>query len=162
MESSLAADREDQATAHHEAGHAVIAMALGRPVQKVSIQPDSKRLGWCAFKKGAFRPTDDWLEREILISLAGLAAEAKFTGEYGWAGATHDLRIVQKLATQRAGEAQSEKLQRRMLAKVENLLSGEGNWLAVELMAAELLRKREISGRAARHFFDTAHSKIDS
>ena len=71
----------DQATAYHEAGHAVVALALGRAVQRVSILPDRERLGQCEFKKGLFRPSEDWLEREILIALGGIAAEARHTGD---------------------------------------------------------------------------------
>src|SRR3954451_4786005 len=72
----------DLATAYHEAGHAVMALALGRPVAAVTILPDRLRLGACEFGKAVFRPSEDWLEREALISLAGLAAEALHTGDY--------------------------------------------------------------------------------
>jgi len=64
--------------------HAVVALALGRPVHQVSILPDRERLGICEFGKAVFRPSEDWLEREILIALAGLAAEARHTGDYAW------------------------------------------------------------------------------
>lgn len=152
----------DAATAYHEAGHAVVALALKRPVQRVSVLPDENRLGWCEFKKGVFRPTEDWLEREMLISLAGLAAEAQFTGAYAWDGATHDMKIVRRLSVQRAGARQFEKLERRMLSKVEHLLSDAGHWRAVELIAAELLKSKVISGRAAQHFFDLGCSQAES
>ena len=72
----------DEVTAFHEAGHAVVALALDRPVQKVSVIPGQELLGKCEFKKGVFRPSVDWLENEILIALAGLAAEARLTGTY--------------------------------------------------------------------------------
>ena len=124
----------DEATAYHEAGHAVAALALGRPVQRVSILPNRERLGHCEFGKGVFRPSEDWLEREILIALGGLAAEARYTGAYAW--------------------NRAERLERRLLAKAEHLLSQEHHWRAVELIAAELLRQGAISGRAARALFD--------
>src|SRR5947209_2611109 len=141
----------DQATAYHEAGHAVVALVLGRPVHHVSILPDRERAGQCEFGKSVLRPSEDWLEREILISLGGIAAEARHTGDYAWDGAARDQQYVRRLAVQRAGERQAERLQRRMLAKAENLLSKEGHWQAVERIAAELLLRREISGRTARH-----------
>jgi ATP-dependent Zn protease len=144
----------DEATAYHEAGHAVVALALGRPVHQVSIRPDRERLGVCAFGKAVFRPSEDWLEREILISLGGLAAEARYTGSYAWDQATRDRQFVRRLAVQRAGERQAKRLERRLLAKAEHLLSREGHWRAVELIAAELLRRGVISGRAARHLFE--------
>jgi ATP-dependent Zn protease len=144
----------DEATAYHEAGHAVVALALGRPVHQVSILPNSEHLGRCDFRKGAFRPSEDWLEREILIALGGLAAEARFTGDYAWEGAGRDRQYVRRLAVQRAGERQAERLERRLLAKAEHLLTRDGHWRAVELIAAELLQRGAISGRAARHLFD--------
>ncbi len=144
----------DEATAYHEAGHAVAALALGRPVHRVSVLPDAVYLGLCEFRKGQYRPSEDWLEREILIALAGIAAEARHTGNYAWDGAARDRQHVRRLAVQRAGERQAERLERRLLSKVEHLLAQEGHWRAVELIAAELLRCGVISGRAARHLFD--------
>jgi ATP-dependent Zn protease len=144
----------DETTAYHEAGHAVVALALGRPVQRVSVLPDRVHLGQCEFRKGEFRPTEDWLEREMLIALAGIAAEARHTDNYAWEGAGRDLQYVRLLAVQRAGESRAERLERRLLSKVEHLLAQEGHWRAVELIAAELLRRGAISGRAARHLFE--------
>jgi hypothetical protein len=144
----------DEATAYHEAGHAVVALALGRPVHRVSVLPDRERLGQCAFARGAFRPTDDWLEREILIALGGLAAEARHTGSYAWDEAGFDRLYVRRLAVQRAGERQADRLERRLLAKAEHLLARAAHWRAVELIAGELLCRGTISGRAARHLFE--------
>src|SRR5436190_6444518 len=135
----------ERATAYHEAGHAVLAFVLGRPVECVSILPNRERLGVCEFGKGVYRPSEDWLEREILIALGGIAAEARFTGIYAWDAAARDQQYVRRLAEQRAGERRAERLQRRLLAKAEHLLAGDGSWLAVELIAAELLSQREIS-----------------
>jgi len=147
---------DQQATAYHEAGHAVVALILGRPVQYVSILPNRERLGVCEFGKGASRPTDDWLEREILIALAGIAAEARHTGNYAWDGAARDQIYVQRLTEQRAGDRRAERLQRRLLAKVEHLLTDERHWQGVELIAAELIKQGEISGRTAKHLFERA------
>src|SRR5262245_5781087 len=145
----------DEATAYHEAGHAVAALALDRPVVKVSIRADRDRLGICAFGKSVFRPSEDWLEREVLIALAGMAAEARHTGTYDRGGAGRDLLYARKLAVQRAGnERQAERLERRLLAKAENLLDRGANWRAVERIAAELLRAGEMSGRQARHLYE--------
>ena len=149
------------ATAYHEAGHAVVALALGRTVQRVSIVPGQGWLGRCEFQKGRVRPSEDWLEREILISLAGAAAEARHTGAYAWDGAIADLRTVRRLAVQRASERQAARLERRLLAKVEHLLGQAGHWRAVELIAVELLRCETISGRAVRHLFDQGNRQTD-
>ncbi|MFO0806931.1 MAG: hypothetical protein U0791_27835 [Gemmataceae bacterium] len=146
----------DPATAYHEAGHAVIALALDRPVHRVSVLPNRERLGQCEFGKGVSRPSEDWIEREILISLAGMAAEAKHTGTYGFAEADRDLRYVRRLVLKRTSERAAERYERRLLAKVEYLLADDAHWNAVERIAAELLKHGAISGRAARHLFDLA------
>lgn len=146
----------DPATAYHEAGHAVIALALDRPVHRVSVLPNRERLGQCEFGKGVSRPSEDWIEREILIALAGMAAEARHTGTYGFAEADRDLRYVRRMVLKRTSERAAERYERRMLAKVEYLLADDGHWSAVERIAAELLKHGAISGRAARHLFDLA------
>jgi ATP-dependent Zn protease len=148
------------ATAYHEAGHAVMALALGRPVACVSILPDRRFLGVCEFGKAVFRPSEDWLEREILIALAGIAAEARHTGEYAWDAADRDRAYALGLAAERAGSyRKAERLLRRLLSKAEYLLGRAENWPAVEKLAAELLRLGEVSGRAARHFFEASRKE---
>jgi hypothetical protein len=150
------------ATAYHEAGHAVIALALGRNVQRVSVLPNQLRLGQCEVKKGRAKPAHDPVEVEILILLGGIAAEACYTGEYAWAGAQQDLRAVRALTSQRAsGEKQIARLERRLLDKVEHLLADPAAWRATELIAAELLSCTTISGRAARHLFDQAAAQAE-
>ena len=69
--------------------------------------------GLCEFRKGAFRPTEDWLEREMLMALGGIAAEARHTNNYAWDGAARDLQYVRLLAVQRAGERRAQRLERR-------------------------------------------------
>ena len=149
------------ATAYHEAGHAVIALLLGRAVQRLSILPKQESLGRCEFQQGKGISSSDWIEREMLISLAGLAAEARHTGQYAWDGATRDLQSVRRLAIQRAGERQAERLQKRLLAKVEHLLAQPENWKAVELIAAELLLRETISGRAVVHLVEQGKAHAD-
>src|SRR5437870_327275 len=84
-------------TAYHEAGHAVMALLHDRPVAGVSIEADREGLGQCLFGKAVFRPTEDWIEREVLIALAGLAAEALRFGEGQFEGAERDRRYARGL-----------------------------------------------------------------
>jgi hypothetical protein len=148
----------DEATAYHEAGHAIMALVLGRPVAFVSALPARQHLGICQFGKAVFRPTEDWLEREMLIALAGLAAESLRTGRYDWNAAGKDLVGAERLALDRAGghERKAQRLLRRSLAKAEHLLTKQAHWRAVERLAAELVRLGEVSGRAARHIYAEA------
>lgn len=150
------------ATAIHEAGHAVMATLLGRSIQKVTIAPGRMqsgdvRLGICEMKKGRVKASKDAVEDDVLILLAGMVAEARFTGQYCHEGAAQDLRAVKRLLENRAGsEQQLQRLQRRMLAKTEHLLHDEANARAVQRVANELLQRTTISGRAVRHLFDQA------
>ena len=145
------------ATAYHEAGHTVMALALGRPVHRVTVRPNQLRLGQCELKNGTIRPSKDVLETEVLILLGGLAAEARLSGDYDWGAAAKDLRAVRSLTRTRAETpSRIERLERRLLDKAEHLLDRPGLWQAVERIAAELLRATTLSGRAARHLFDEA------
>ncbi len=146
----------DLATAYHEAGHAVVALAHDRPVHRVSVLPNQSHLGICEFRKGVLRGSDDFVEQEILISLAGMAAEARLTGRYDRAAAGRDLRHVRTLALQRATEKSLDRYERRMLAKVEHLMGDDAVWAAVERIAAELMKHGTISGRAATHLYKQA------
>ncbi len=151
-----------RATAYHEAGHAVVAMCVGRSLEKVTITPGQTQvgmstLGHCKVQKGRGRPSKDALEDEVLILFAGMAAEAKHTGEYCRAGASQDLRLIRKLISSRnTGERQIERLERRLLDKTENLLEDENVWLAVERVADLLVEQETISGRAVRHIYETS------
>jgi hypothetical protein len=166
-ESPSPVDPRLHATAYHEAGHAVVALALGRPLQRVTIVPGKTHagidtLGQCYVQKGRFRPSKDWLEDEVLILFAGMAAEAQLTGDYCTAGATQDLRAIRRFVQSRAGgERQVARLERRLLDKTEHLLSDPAHWQAVEWIVAELLEHQTISGRAARHLFDQAQQRSD-
>lgn len=153
------------ATAYHEAGHAVMALSLGRLIQKVTILPGKSqfgetRLGACEIRKGRSKASKDEVEDEALILLAGMVAEARFTGQYCQQGATQDLRNLRRLLHNRASsENQLDRLQRRLLDKTEHLLRDEGHAMAVELIARELIDKTTISGRAVRHFFAQAEKQ---
>ena len=68
-------DKEREATAYHEAGHAVMVPARGRPVASVSIVPDQQYLGLCAFGKAVFRPSEDWIDAKPSSPWPAWAAE---------------------------------------------------------------------------------------
>ena len=146
----------DIATAYHEAGHAVVALAHDRPIHRVSVLPNQLHLGICEFRKGVQRGSVDFVEQEILISLAGMAAEARHTGRHDRAAAGRDLRHARTMALQRATEKQLDRYERRMLSKVENLMNDDALWAAVESIAAELMKHGQISGRAAAHLYKLA------
>ena len=149
-----------QLTAYHEAGHAVMALLMGRSVQKVSIIPSQNRLGACTLQKGRSKQVQDKLEAEMMILLAGMAAEGRVSGQYNINGASQDLRGVEKLALSRSGNAkQASKLIHRMLDKTQHLLSQGATWKAVKVIAEELQKNESISGRAAKHHLTMAQNE---
>lgn len=154
------------ATAYHEAGHAVMAWSLGRLIQKVTIAPGksafgASRLGVCELRKGRTKASKDQVEDEALILLAGMVAEARFTGRYCQQGARQDLLAMEKLLQNRVrNTAQLERLQRRLLEKTEHHLDDAAHAKAIELIARELLHKTTISGRAVRHLFEQAEQQV--
>lgn len=166
-ESRVVAAPAVMATAFHEAGHAVMAYVLSRPVEKVTISPaqlhtGGTRLGACKIQKGRFKASHDALEDEVLILFAGMVAESHFTGLYCTAGAAQDLNAVRRLlATRATSERQLEKLERRLLDKTEHLLADEVHATAVQLIAQQLLLKETISGRAVRHLIEQAKQSIN-
>ncbi len=146
-------------TAYHEAGHAVMALLMGRSVQKVSIIPSQNRLGACTIQKGRAKQVKDKLEAEMMILLAGMAAEGRKSGRYNIEGASQDLRGVEKLAMARAGNArQATKLIQKTLDKTQHLLSNKATWKAIKVIAEELEKHESISGRAAKHHLTMARS----
>lgn len=162
---SNTAETNDLATATHEAGHAVMAVSLGRSIHKVTIEPGRRsiggtRLGVCELKKGSHRSSHDRLEDDVLILLAGMVAEARLTGHYCPAGAAEDLREVARLlCTRAASPRQHETLQRRMLAKTEHILHDDAHRDAIAAVTQDLLSKRTISGRAVAHHFRQAQQR---
>ena len=151
-----------KATAFHEAGHAVMALILDRAISKVTIAPGQshlgvQRLGACHLQKGRSKNSQDFLEDEVMILLAGMVAESQITGQYCHQGAAQDLRFVRRmLASRNEGERQIERLERRLLNKTEHHLLDKNAWDAVERIAKELIQHETISGRAAKHLYDQA------
>lgn len=147
------------ATAYHEAGHAVMALLQDRPIEKVTICPaqlaaGGSRLGACKLQKGRQKSSQDPLEAEVLILLAGMVAESHLTKRYCQVGASQDLMMVERLLSRRATkERQLQRLAKRMLSKTEHVLNDAGHRKAIASIAAELVKKETISGRAVRQLF---------
>lgn len=153
------------ATAYHEAGHAVMALLLGRDVHKVTVVPGKihggLRLGACEMRKGRVRASKDALEDEVLILLAGMVAEAQLTDSYCRLGAQQDLQAVRRLLSlDRAHNArQLERLEQRLVYKAEYLLSDAAAGMAIRSIAGQLLEHSTLSGRAVRHWLVQAQQQ---
>jgi hypothetical protein len=156
------------ATAYHEAGHAVMALLLGRAVHKVTVAPgqilSGLRLGACEMRKGRIKASNDPLEDEVLILLAGMVAESQWTGNYCRQGASQDLLAVRRLLSQNRAhnERQLERLEQRLVDKTEHLLSDAAAVKAIASIAKELSEKTTLSGRAVRHWLTQAQQQCSS
>ncbi len=95
--------RQREATAYHEAGHAVACYVFKHEIKKVSIIPEEG----CQGKLDSNELPEDLVERIVqrenlspgekkllrektIISLAGPASECLFTGVYNWRGSMSD------------------------------------------------------------------------
>lgn len=161
-EEPSAVSPERWATAYHEAGHAVMALMLGRNVHRVSIVPKQTRLGACELRKDVARITKDPLEADALVLLAGMVGESRHTGKYQPQAASSDLRQVQQLAAMRSGNPDAAPRQvRRWLDKTEHLLDQPENALAIRMIAQQLIEREKISGRNAAHHYQQAIIRIE-
>lgn len=116
-------------------------------------------MGACKVQKGRRKATNDAVEDEVLILLAGMVGESHVTNRFCVDGASQDLRMASRLLANRAPkERQLQRLMQRMLKKAEHLLGDSVNAKAIQLVAKELLAKETISGRAVRQLFSEASS----
>jgi hypothetical protein len=163
MAKSSRADRERRAlecTAYHEAGHAVASLELRRGVREVSIVPAESSLGHMRNTKtpASFRPdintdsrTSAWIEREVLIGLAGMAAEARFAGRRNHVGASGDYNTVSNLASHHYGYGKVlTKYLDYMIARAEAFVATPHHWVQIEDLAAALMVHRLMKPRAIR------------
>jgi hypothetical protein len=150
------------ATAYHEAGHAVMALSVGRSIEKVTVSPahlnsGGIRLGACKIQKGRKKSSNDFVEDDALILFAGMVAESHVTDRYCERGAAQDIAAAKRiLATRADNPRQLDKVFRRLLDKTAHILAEPSHAQAIASIAKELLLKETISGRAARHLFETA------
>lgn len=142
--------------AYHEAGHAVAAAALGRIVELVTIVPYGKRRGACRTRRA---PTSEALEDAVVVTYAGMYADylccialsgrdltdVELDSVVDDAGGDLDkARRVRGLATVVGAPEDDTRIGRRTVQILDE------RWPAVEALAAALLKRRRLSGSAAR------------
>ena len=92
-------EKERSTTAWHEAGHAVVRLATGGKVDKVSILPRGQALGVTvsmAEDDSVFR-TKEHMDTELQVLMGGRAAEELFCGEIT-TGASNDMARASDIA----------------------------------------------------------------
>jgi cell division protease FtsH len=91
-------ETERRAIAYHESGHAIVNMARGGKVDKVSILPRGQTLGVTVSRpdERTLHSREEW-ERNIDLLLGGRAAEELFVGSIS-SGASNDLERASQMA----------------------------------------------------------------
>ena len=160
------ATKKQKATAYHEAGHALAYMLKRKAFQYVTIEPDDAldSLGHVRGIPDTFNPEflvegqgQLRIERDVICSLAGLAAETKFRGRHNWQGAHGDGRSARDLlerfhiaASPSVWPEEIEAHYAWLKIHTQKFVWDEGNWCMVEALAEALLREKKISARRAR------------
>ncbi len=153
----------DEEVAYHEAGHVVACVVLGFKLVKVELLPagNGRFVGeWWPSK------TRQRIEDEIVLTYAGPAAQRIFYGRPVRVAATFSVTIcggrragawdesdgswILLLAWRatKAEPAATAELCRRLDARAHRLVVA--SWPAVELVARELVSRRELSGDEVR------------
>ena len=154
------ASRDLTPTAHHEAGHAVMAIVLRRRWREVSIEPDEGSYGKTHMAKlgERFQPdievdakAQHTIEREAMIFLAGPEAETLRTGRRNNVGALHDRQCVLSLLEYVVGyEKELAVYPEWVRCRTLNQLPEPMLWSRVELLAERLLERRRLTSVEAR------------
>ena len=157
-----------QATAYHEAGHAMMAYIKNMAIRRVSIIPNEEEgsLGHCLHgswpkllgsEEGCFDFIDDQKHRDKRETLAmmmygGLVAEKHFTGRYNWIGAGADRsRAADLLASSLSGDLKEWGAYINWIMEHTRVhLNFPRNWAGVEALATALLQKGQLNGRQAK------------
>ena len=153
--SAAARKRRDlEATAHHEAGHAVAAIWHDLGFRYVTINPDQAEgsLGHLLYQpppKG-FNPeveltpkTRDRIERQIVAAFAGGHAEARFRGRHNLVGARRDRSQAIDLACYVAGYGRAlEKYLDWLWTRSAEFVGSDPRWSEITKVARALLDHR--------------------
>jgi hypothetical protein len=165
------AARRLEATAYHEAGHAVVTVALGRAVRRVSIirRADDNSLGRSRGYPlgGGFQPdvsrsrrSRKTIEERVIIKCAGFHAESRFTGRRNHAGAAYDRQEAKEFLSLLAEDEELKKYLAWLDVRSKNLVGSQLIWRAIEYVARELLERKEITGQDVRRLYQQARSEL--
>jgi hypothetical protein len=148
---------EDELTAYHEAGHAVVGYFLGGQIESLGMYAEAdevlpERFGDCRVNWGRVRADCDWqVQREILTILAGPVAEMIYCGEpldlatHGpW---QHDWQWAWARSAQLFQPPEQRiAFLRAVLMSLKQSLSDDWCWAAVAAVSDELLAHEYLDG----------------
>ncbi|MEX1311381.1 MAG: hypothetical protein AB1Z65_13240 [Candidatus Sulfomarinibacteraceae bacterium] len=144
-------------TAYHEAGHAVMAQLCGQQITEVEIIGDDDHAGSVRSLRFLEEQPSEHdpaiptapIERRLLCTVAGMAAESMAGGRSVWDEGSEDLDAAVRLAMQVVGDCE------RVLPYLETVREHAEqllrvNWVAVERLAGVLVETRRLSGEEVR------------
>ena len=171
-------DAELRAIAIHEAGHAVVSLALGLPVESVSIIAAGSSGGHTKGSAGSRIPTRADLEAVVTVMLGGRAADIQL-GAGANAGAEADLVMATGLLLSAMGEfglydrlthTSAPSLLRRPDERLEPTLQQllrralqivQHHRVAVLALAEQLLLHRVLDGAAVKRIFEAHRARTE-
>jgi hypothetical protein len=147
---------DEEGTAYHEAGHAVVGAARGRPPISATIIPDGTgAVGKTEFPKdwlpeyknhfGDSAKKRTYIETHILTSVAGtMTHDFRFPGRVHDAADANDDRISREIIEDNAGWADDhrERYLERLQGIARDLL--QANWPWVEAVAHALMERKTV------------------
>lgn len=150
---------EAQITAYHEAGHAVAAFVLQRRFTLISIIPELLvgAAGYITFDPPHLdldAGDRQLVEHEIMLRLAGLAAEEAKFAHNPWQSRVGDLPQARSMIAFLYDDTPPDLLLIRLYNQTKELL--HTNWQAVDTVAQELLNYGELREYYVRHVIRTA------
>jgi ATP-dependent Zn protease len=161
--------------AYHEAGHAVIAWVLGRRFKYVTIIPELEdgSLGHVMYGNLSknFNPEIDEydktrriLEKEILLSFAGVLAGKKFKGRHNFVGARSDRDIAFDYAIRicNSNIEETKKYVDWLWVRCRNMV--DSNWEDIQTVARALMENKRLTykevGKVIRDSWDAKYGKL--
>ena len=135
----------DEIVAIHEAGHAVVAVLLSRPLDEVRLggEADGAVVSGKAYKVGEV--PEEEIRAWIAITFGGPIAEERVSGTCE-NGLAHEVGAAAMASELGAGKADLSAAVAEGRAQAAKLLGSPEAWTAVEKVAAQLLSHQRIDG----------------
>jgi ATP-dependent Zn protease len=132
--------------AAHEAGHAVAAVVLRLSLRYVTLRPRGPEDA-LTYTRTRRNESPDYLERQAVSDLAGIAAEQLLNGRVIWGSWTGDKEHAEKNA-ERLGVEDVQAFLHTKLGEAEAVVSA--NRVGVEAVRRALVERRTLKGAEVR------------
>lgn len=159
-----------EATAHHEAGHAIALWHFGRGFKRVTVDPDQSKatLGhllhhkmpkWVDPETGFSGRIRLYLERRIIVCFAGQIAEAKFLGRQPRYGMEQDNDQAIDFASSLLGGQQDtfDAYIRYCWLTTRDIVNL--HWRDIEAVAVALVERKTLQHRDVLDVIQSMHKK---